>query len=456
LQSFFGKINYSFDNKYLASVTVRRDGSSRFGKEYRYGTFPAFSVGWRLSEEDFVKNVDFISDLKLRYGWGKSGNQEIANNATRSLYAAIYGIDPTWDFDRGSAYSITGANSGQLPSGFTLIQQGNDSLRWESTTESNFGLDFGFLNNRITGSIDYFVKKTTDILISPAYLAVLGEGGNRWANGASMENKGLEILLSYNGAIGRDLSFVITGNYSHYRNQVTYLPKPVIASYPGNGTDKTILGRPINSTFGYVTDGLFTSQAEVDKHAEQPGKGLGRIRYKDLNSDGVINDLDRDFIADGNPDFLYGLNVYLEYKNFDLSFFLQGVHGIEVYNDYKTYTDFSSLWVGTNWGVRTLDAWTPSNPTSTIPALTLVNRNNEGRLSTYFMENASYLKLRNLQIGYNLKNAFKLKLQNARIYLQGSNLFTIKNKGFTAPDPENPNYAFPIPVIGTIGLNLTL
>jgi TonB-linked SusC/RagA family outer membrane protein len=456
LQSFFGKVNYSFDGKYLASVTVRRDGSSRFGKEYRYGTFPAFSVGWRLSEEDFVKNIDFISDLKLRYGWGKSGNQEIANNATRSLYAAIYGIDPTWDFDRGSAYSISGGNSGQLPSGFTLIQQGNDSLKWESTTESNFGVDFGFLNNRITGSIDYFIKKTSDILISPAYLAVLGEGGNRWANGASMKNQGLEILLSYNGAIGKDLSFVITGNYSHYRNEVTYLPKGVIASYPGNGTDKTILGRPINSTFGYVADGLFNSQADVDKHAEQPGKGLGRIRYKDLNSDGVINDLDRDFIADGNPDFLYGLNVYLEYKNFDLSFFVQGVHGIDVYNDYKTYTDFSSLWVGTNWGVRTLDAWTPSNPSSTIPALTLVNRNNEGRLSTYFMENASYLKLRNLQIGYNLKNAFNLKMQNARIYLQGSNLFTIKSKEFTAPDPENPNYAFPIPVIGTIGLNLTL
>jgi hypothetical protein len=205
-----------------------------------------------------------------------------------------------------------------------------------------------------------------------------------------------------------------------------------------------------------VAEGLFTSQADVDKHATQPGKGLGRIRYKDLNNDNVINDLDRNFIADGNPDFLYGLNVNLEYKNFDLNFFLQGVQGIDVYNDYKTYTDFSSLWVGTNWGVRTLDAWTPSNPSSTIPALTLVNNNNEGRLSTYFMENASYLKLRNLQIGYNLKKALNLKVQNARVYLQGSNLFTIKSKGFTAPDPENPNYAFPIPVIGTIGINLTL
>ncbi len=456
LLSYFGKVNYVFDNKYLASVTLRRDGSSRFGREFRYGSFPAFSLGWRISEEAFMQNQDFVSDLKLRYGWGKSGNQEIANNATYALYAAIYGIDQTFDFDRGSAYDIAGNGSGQLPSGFTRIQQANDSLRWEGTKESNFGLDFGLLNNRITGSVDYFIKNTSDILISPGYLAVVGEGGNYWFNGASMQNKGIEVLLSYNADFGKDLSLSVTGNFSSYRNKVTSLPVQVLTSYPGNGTDKTILGRPINSSFGYIADGLFSTQRELDESPEQPGKGLGRIRYRDLNGDNVIDDKDRDYIADGNPDFLYGLNVALTWKNFDLSVFFQGVQGIDVFNDFKTFTDFSSLWVGSNWGQRTLSAWTPSNTGSSIPALTLVNRNNEGRSSTYFFENGSYLKLRNIQLGYNIKSLFRTsKIQNARIFVQGINLLTIKSKGFTAADPEIPNQAFPIPAMGTIGFNVS-
>ncbi|MEO5893617.1 MAG: TonB-dependent receptor [Ferruginibacter sp.] len=456
LLSYFGKVNYAYDNKYLASATLRRDGSSRFGKNYRYGSFPAFSLGWRASQEEFLRKQEVISDLKFRFGWGKSGNQEIANNATYALYSAIYGIDNTFDFDRGSAYDIAGNGSGQLPSGFTLIQQANDSLRWESTKESNFGIDFGFFKNKLTGSVDYFNKKTSDILISPGYLAVVGEGGNYWFNGASMQNKGIEAILSYNGNITNNLSFTITGNISSYKNKVTSLPSQVLTSYPGNGTDKNILGRPINSSFGYIADGLFNTQKEVDDYAAQPGKGLGRIRYRDLNGDKVIDDKDRDFIADGNPDFLYGLNVTLAYKNFDFSFFLQGIQGNDVFNDFKTFTDFSSLWVGSNWGERTLSAWTPSNTNSKIPALTLVNRNNEGRTSTYFYENGSYLKLRNIQLGYNLKSLFKTnKIQNARIFVQGINLLTIKSKSFTAADPEIPNQAFPIPAMGTIGFNIS-
>ncbi|QEH42630.1 TonB-dependent receptor [Chitinophaga sp. XS-30] len=457
LLSFFGKVNYAYADRYLASVTLRRDGSSRFGREYRYGMFPAFSAGWRISEEAFMKDLSVISDLKFRYGWGRSGNQEINNNATYGLYASIYGIDPTWAFDNGSAYDINGSGSGQLPSGFTRIQQGNDSLKWEGTKESNFGIDFGLFGNKLTGSVDYFVKQTSDILISPGYLAVQGEGGNYWFNGASMENKGLEALLSYSGNISRGLAFTVTGNFSTYRNKVTYLPDQVLTSYPGNGTDKTILGRSINSSFGYIADGLFTTQKEVDESPAQTGKGLGRIRYRDLNGDNIIDDRDRDYIADGNPDFIYGLNVELSWKNFDLSFFLQGVQGIQVYNDFKTFTDFSSLWVGSNWGERTLDAWTPANSSSTIPALTLVNRNNEGRASTYFYEDGSYLKLRNIQLGYNLRHALRnTPIQNARVFLQGSNLLTIKSKGFTAADPEAPGHSFPIPAIVTAGFNISL
>ncbi|WP_217601647.1 TonB-dependent receptor [Chitinophaga sp. GbtcB8] len=456
LLSYFGKVNYSYDNRYLASVTLRRDGSSRFGKENRFGMFPAVSLGWRVSEENFIKNnVAFISDLKLRYGWGKTGNQEIANNATNTLYSAIYGIDPTWDFDSGSAYDLGGAGSGQLPSGYTLIQQGNPALKWESTVQSNFGLDFGLFDNRLSGSVDYFIKKTSDILISPAYLAVIGEGGTKFVNGASMQNKGLEVLLSYSGNIAPGLALTVTGNIATYRNKITKLPAEVLTSYPGNGQDKTILGRSVNSTFGYIADGLFRSQKEVDDYADQIGKGLGRIRYKDLNNDGVVDDKDRNYIGKGDPDFTYGLNVSLEYKHFDLTFFLQGIQGVQVYNTFKTYTDFASIWPGTNWGARTLDAWTPQHADASIPALTLVDRNNENRTSTYFLESGSYLKLRNLQVGYSFQHFFSKRLQTARVYMQGSNLFTIKSKTFTATDPENPNNAYPIPVIGTLGLNLS-
>lgn len=455
LLSFFGKANYVFNDRYIASVTLRRDGSSRFGQNNKYGTFPAFSAGWRISQEEFMKKIPFISDLKLRYGWGRSGNQEIPDNANKFLYRAIYGIDPTWEFDSGSAYDIGGTGSGQLPSGFTLVQRGNDELKWESLEEHNIGLDFGLLDNKLTGSFDYFIKETSDILINPAYLAVLGEGGSFWMNGATLRNKGFDALLSYDTKLSADFSMNLTGNFSMYRNKVIDLPEEVLTSYPGNGTDKNILGRPVNSFFGFVTDGLFQNQQEVDAHAAQPGKGIGRIRYKDLDANGVINDRDRDYIGDGGPKYTAGLNASFTYKNFDLSFFIQAIR-VKVVNDFKTYTDFSSLWTGTNWGSRTLDAWTPSNASSTIPALTLVDNNNEGRFSTYFIENGSYVKLRNLQIGYNLKNLFKSKVQNARIFVQGSNLLTIKSKSFTGPDPEIPNYGFPVPVIGTIGLNITL
>lgn len=316
LQSFFGKVNYAFNDRYLASVTVRRDGSSRFGSANRYGTFPAFSLGWRLSQEEFIRNnLPQISDLKLRYGWGRNGNQEIANNATYSLYSAIYATEHIGDVDRGTAYDISGRGTGQLPSGFVRIQQGNDSLRWESTTQSNFGIDFGLFDNRLSGSVDYFVKKTSDILISPPYLGVIGEGGNRWFNGASMENKGVEVLLSYVTAVAKDVELSVTGNFSTFRNRITKLPGEVLTAYPGNGQDKTILDRSITSIFGFVADGIFTSQAEVDKHAAQPGKGPGRIRYRDLNSDGTVDNSDRDFIGHRDPDFLYGLNVGLNYKN---------------------------------------------------------------------------------------------------------------------------------------------
>lgn len=453
LLSFFGKVDYVFDNKYLASANVRRDGSSRFGKRNQYGTFPGFSLGYRVSQEDFFRNkISFISDLKLRYSYGVNGNQEIANNATYTLYQSVFGTDRTWNPDQGTAYDISGSNSGAIPSGYVRTQFGNDSLKWETTKQSNFSVDFGILDNKITGSIDYFIKKTTGILIVPPLLGVVGGGTPPWLNGASMQNTGIEVLLSYSGKINKDIKFNVSGNIATYKNKVIDLPVNSLSAYPGNGTTKTILDRSINSFYGYVVDGLFTTADQVTNSSAQPGKGLGRIRYQDLNSDNIINDQDQTFLGNSDPKFTYGLNFALEYKKIDFSIFFQGVSGNKVYNSFKGQSDFSSLSAGANWGRRTLQAWTLQNPNSTIPAVTLIDQNTESRSSTYFLEAGSYLKLRNVQLGYTINtrsNYFKA----IRFYFQGSNLLTFKSKSFTGADPEMPGFSYPIPSIYTLGFN---
>jgi TonB-linked SusC/RagA family outer membrane protein len=461
LLSYFAQAHYAYNDKYLLALTVRRDGSSRFGADNRYAVFPSASAGWRISQEDFIKdNVPLISDLKLRVGWGQTGNQNIVgpNNfyPTYSLYQSIYGNAAPFSGDSGSAYDINGNGSGTLPSGFTSIQTGNPELKWETTTQTNLGIDFGLFNNTLTGSVDAYYKNTTNIIITPPYLAVLGEGGNETYNGASMVNRGLEAVASYNGKISHDLTYNLTGDFALYRNKVTYLPEDVLTGYPGNGTTETVLGRSVNSEYGYLTQGIFTTEAEVTNSAAQPGKGLGRLRYADLNGDGVIDQNDQEFLGTSDPDFTYGLNGNINYKDFSFSFFLQGVQGGLVYNSYKYLTDFTSLAPGSNWGTRTLQAWTPQNPTSTIPALTLIDANNEGRYSSYFLEPGTYLKLRNIQLAYNLKSVLKkLKLQRAKVYIQANNLFTVKSSSYTGPDPENPANAYPIPVITSIGVNFS-
>ncbi len=461
LVSFFGKVNYSYDERYLASFTIRRDGSSRFGSNNAYGNFPAFSLGWRLSKASFFrKALPVFSDLKLRYGWGKTGNQEIGNYASYGQYVSIYGTDATWSADGGTAYDINGAGSGPLPSGFVRTQRPNLNLKWESSVTNNFGLDFGLFNSKITGSVDYYIKKTSDILINPPVIAAVGEGASQWVNGATLDNKGIEVFLNYHGNIG-DVSFDISANAAHNHNRVVYLPDNVIAAYAGNGLDQTILGRPLTSQFGYVADGLFQSDAEVTDHALQPGAAPGRIRYQDVNKDNVINDQDRTWLGDLDPDLIYGLNVALSWKNIDFSFFFNGVYGSTVNNSNKTWTDFISLRGGYNAGARTLDAWTPGHTNTTIPALILNDINNEARFSTYFLENSSFLKLRNAEIGYNLQGYLSklTRINSARVYVRGDNLILFKhasgNRKYTGLDPEAPLESYPIPFSLTCGFTLT-
>jgi TonB-linked SusC/RagA family outer membrane protein len=456
LASLFGKANYSYDNRYLLSATLRYDGSSRFGENNRWGTFPAFSAGWRLSQEQFFADAfTQVSDLKLRYGYGKTGNQEIGDYASYGIYQALYGSNPTWEPDYGTAYNISGSGSGTMPSGYRRLQMANPNLKWEGTTQNNIGLDLGLYNQKFTFTFDYFTKFTEDILIRPAYIATIGEGGERWVNGASMKNTGFEAVVIYNEKLG-DLDFAIAANASHYDNKITKLPEDVVGSYAGNGNDQTILGRSLTSMYGYKADGIFRTQAEVDAHVAQPGKGIGRMRYANTNGDDKINDDDRVWLGDRDPDLLYGVNISAKWKDFDLSMFWNGVAGIQVDNGVKRYSDFISFFSGHNYGDRTLDAWSPQNPNSTIPALSLNDVNNESRFSSYFIENASYLKLASLELGYTVPKLDGLDfLRNARLYFLGENIAAIYSKSFTGIDPEVPNLAYPIPFSLTFGINVT-
>ena len=461
LLSFFGKVNYTYADKYMASVTIRRDGSSRFGKNNKYGTFPSVSVGWRITQEDFMKSTNsWLDDLKLRASWGQTGNQEISNTARYTLYQAVYGDANFGGNSFGTSYDIVGTNGGQiLQSGFKRAQIGNDDIKWEATTQTNVGFDFSLLGNSIYGCFDYFNKKTEDILLYMAGIAAMGEGSSMWINAGEMKNNGFEFNLGYRNDIG-DFSYDITANVGTYRNEITKLPETVAANgdFGGNGV-KSVIGHPMGAQVGYVFDGIFKSQEEVDNHAVQQGAGVGRMRFKDLNGDGMITEIDQDWIYSPVPDFTYGMNIYLQYKNWDLTMFWQGVQGVDIISDLKKETD---LWAGVNVanlnkGQRLLDAWSPSNPGSNIPALSTYNNNNETRVSSYYVENGSYLKLRNLQIGYNLPKEFanKLLMERLRFYLSAQNLLTIKSGDFTGVDPENANFGYPIPVNVTFGLNLT-
>ncbi|MCL4638728.1 MAG: TonB-dependent receptor [Olivibacter sp.] len=453
--SFFGKINYAYKSKYLLSATFRRDGASVFGENNRYGNFPAFSAGWRLKDEAFLKQADFLSDLKLRASWGKNGNSQ---PVLTGRFTDIYVPDVN-----GTSYAIGGNPSGNIPSGYRRSSLGNPDLKWETTTQTNIGVDYAFLDNRLSGSFDWFTKKTTDMLFEPPYIAALGEGGYRWVNGANMTNKGFEFLLSW-GESRNDFSYTIAGNFSAYKNEVHDVPANVRFAYGGNGLTDDIIGRPLNSLYGLVADGIFKTQEEVDNAPQQQGKGVGRIRYKDLDGDGVINEIyDRTWIAITDPDLMAGLNFEARYKNFDITFFLQGVFGNDVRNTWKELSDFWNIGVQNdrNHPSRILDAWTPHNPDSDIPALSRRDANGEKRLSTYFIENGSYIKLRTLDIGYTFPQKWmdSWHLSRLRLYVSGQNLFTLKktwgDDRFTGGDPENPGFGYPMPRTLFVGVNVT-
>lgn len=441
LLSYFSKFNYVFASKYLLSATLRYDGSSKFGQNNRFGFFPAVSAGWRISEETFLKNIEVISNLKLRASWGMNGNSNIPTNALVNYYDANYAA---------TAYGLRGNESGTLLSGYRRIHMGNPNLKWEGTKQTDIGFDFGLWDNRLSGSVDYYHKFTDGMLYEPGYLSAIGEGGAMWINAANMTNKGIEFQVTYQSDPGKAFTYSITGNVGSYTNTIDDLPTVVKFDYGGNGLGDDILGRPLNSIYGFVADGIFQTQEEVNNSPEQPGKGVGRIRYKDLDHDGrITTQYDRTWIGVTDPDFSFGISYDANFKNFDFSMFWQGLWGNTVRNDWKTYSDFWNVWTqnGFNHTTRLLGAWSTTNTGSTIPALSMSNANNERQISTYFMESGSYLKLRSIEIGYSLPKsiASKLSVQRLRYYIQAQNIINLHkwwgDNKYTGIDPENPTKA---------------
>lgn len=443
LLSSFGKFNYSYDSRYLLSGSLRYDGSSKFGTNNRYALFPAVSAGWRISNEHFMADNSTFSDLKLRASWGRNGSlASISSLSAQTYFGSSY---------NSTSYGINGNETGNLSSGYYRIQSGNPDLRWETTNQANIGLDFGLLNQKLSGSLDFYRKFTDGMLIQPPYLGTLGEGAAQYINAANMTNKGIELSLAYTGNPGKNFFYQIRGNIAYNTNVVNSLPASVQYSWGGSALKgDNIDGHSWGSYYGFIADGIYKTQDAVTNSASQPGKGLGRIRYKDISGpdgkpDGQIDyNYDQTWIGNGStPKIEYGLSLSFNYRNFDFSTFWQGIAAVKAYDSWKSYSDFWNVWVqnGFNHPTRVLNAWSPANPGSTIPALSLNNVNDELRSSTYFIEPGWYLKMRNIQLGYTLPKsvATRMGMEKFYFYIMAENLINIKSNQFTGPDPETPD-----------------
>lgn len=451
LASFFGKVDYNYDDLVLASFTIRRDGSSRFGKDNRWGTFPAATLGFRASK---LIDKNWLDDWKIRLSWGKTGNQAIDNNAQFGIYVVDYGLDRI----TSTAYDLYLQGSGTFPSGYRATQLPNPNLKWEAATQYNIGTDFSLFHSQLYGSIDWYIKDVDDMLISPAFIGTKGEGGATWMNGPSLRNWGMEFMLGYRKTLSCGLGLDISANADFFRNRVTSLPASATGSYAHTSKQTLVQSKqPYGSIVGYVVDGLFQTQEEVDASGQANAR-VGGLKYANLNGDNVITADDQDWIYNPVPAFSYGINIGLTYKDFDLSMFWQGVCDKDVYNNQKFQTDFWAVTdAGSNKGSRLLDAWNTNNTDSNIPRLSTTNTADEGRASSYFVENGSYLKLRTLQLGYTVPSSIlsKLKMTSARVYLSGQNLLTIKSSSLTCPDPENPDWNYPLSTSISFGLQLS-
>ena len=458
LTSILGRVFYSYQNKYLFTATIRRDGSSKFGKNNRYGYFPSFSLGWNVAEEKFMENVHWLDQLKLRGGYGVLGNQEIDNYQYSSTITT--GIN----YPDGNGGLLQGA----FPKNFA-----NPDIKWEETAMTNVGIDFMAFNNRLSLTADYYVKNTKDILLTVPIPISSGGANDPIRNAGKIRNNGFEFNLGWMDQPNPDISYGINLIGSFNKNKVIAMGSES-GSIKGGSTNQNITtsetkaGYPIGGYWLISTAGYFNSQEEVDAYAKdgkkiQPAAEPGDIKFVDANNDGVINDDDRVFQGSPFPDFTFALNGNMRYKNFDLSIGLQGVLGNKIYNaSRQTLEDVTK---GSNFLASCLDYWTPENKNASHPRLTWDDPNRNTRAeSDRYLENGSYLRLRSVQLGYTFPQTwFKGAIQHARVYINAENLFTITSYSGYSPDvnADNANYRgfdnfiYPTNRTFMLGLNVT-
>ena len=423
--SFMARANYNYNNKYLFTATIRRDGSSRFSKENRWGTFPSFSAAWRLSEEAFFNTNEWVNDVKVRVGYGETGNQDGIDNY--AYYTRL----------RTGQYVFNGTPVSTL---YPLVMP-NPDVKWETVKQFNAGVDLALVNQRVNLTLDGYLKNTSDMLVPMSVPITTGYSDIYVPsiNAGQVQNKGVELTVSSRNLTG-EFEWDTDFNISYNKNKVVKM-NDGIALFTGGDINMTKVqvsaeGRPVNAFYGYVTNGIFQNQQEVDNYAVQVAGGTapGDIKFRDLDNNGVINADDRTFIGNPFPDWAFSLNNSFAYKNFDLQLFFQGVAGNEIYNANRIWQE--SMSVPQNQTTKVLDRWTGEGTSNSIPRAVYSDPNQNVRHSDRFIEDGSYLRLKNLTLGYRLPQsvAGKAQLSMARIYLSCQNLFTLtKYSGF---DPE--------------------
>ncbi len=446
LLSYMARVNYSYEDRYLLTATIRRDGSSRFGKKHRWGTFPSVSVAWRASQEKWFPKNDYINDLKVRAGYGVTGSQASVGNYS---YLASYNTSVY-------PFGISSGNQTALVSS-TLA---NPYIHWEEVAQTNIGFDASLFNSRVMFSFDAYLKETRDMLVKASIPITSGfeDTTTTYTNAGKVRNQGIEMSLhtiNLTGELGWETNLTATYNKNKIKDlnsDVPYYINQINNSYV------TMLAKdyPINVFYGYVTDGIFQNQSEVNTHAVQPGVEPGDIRFRDLNNDGVINDSDRTVIGNPNPSWLFSMNNSLSYKGFELSVFLQGIAGNKIYN--ANNIDNTGMAAAYNQTIDVLERWQGEGTSNSMPRAVFGDPNQNTRVSDRFVENGSYLRLKNITLSYTFPKQWlqKARIENARLSLSCENVATIT--GYSGFDPEVgingiDQNRYPISRTFSVGLN---
>ena len=438
LVSFFGRVDYGFRGRYLLNLTIRRDGSSKF-INHKYGTFPAATIAWRLSEESFMQGISFLSDLKIRAGYGVMGDQ-INASATNSYTSFL--SDPG-----GSYYDITGSNNSAAV-GFGKAFTGNPDGQWQENKTANLGVDFSLFRAKLYGSVDIYKKVTDRLLFTAESPGTNGTSLPAAKNVGKMENKGIDLMINYRSGIGQNWTFESTLTFTTYKNKIVkiadnlsfYLP-------PGNTLGiRNAVGQPVSSFYGYEAVGIWQSQQQINSSYIQKDAKPGRTRYADADGDGTVTENDRVFIGNPNPDFTAGINLSLSYKNVDLSAFFYAVYGNEIYNFNKWDREVFARGEGAKSRDLLENSWTEERPNASIPIAEVGYNFTNDEINSNFVEDGSYLRLRNIQLGYNLPTDIlqKAGMKKARMYLQAINLITLTKYSGLEPEVGGTSVAFGI------------